>query len=73
MWLSCGEHLVGPGKGWNVLHLLVQWLVMYWSVLNADLVLAWLLVIEVGHCVLHPLLIVPLRKVLPGMCPSALL
>lgn len=46
---------------------------MHWPVLNADLVLSRLEVVKVCHCVLHPLLIIPLGEVLSGMCPSALL
>lgn len=65
--------LVSTGKRWNVLHLLVQRLIVHWPVVYADFVLSRLEMVKVGYCVLHPVLIVTLCEVLPGMSASALL
>lgn len=46
---------------------------MHRPVVNADLVLARLEVVKVSDSVLHPVLIITLCEVLPGMCTSALL
>jgi len=56
-----------------VLHLLVQRLVMYRSVLNADFVLAIFEVVKVSNSVLHPVLVITLGEILTCMRSSALL
>lgn len=56
-----------------MLHLLVQRLVMYRSVLNADFVLAILEVVKVSNSVLHPVLVITLGEILTCMRSSALL
>ena len=65
--------LVGTGKRRNVFHLLVQRLVVYWSVVNANFVLAALQVVKVGNSVLHPVFIITLCEVLTRMSSAALL
>jgi hypothetical protein len=54
-------------------HLLVQRLVVYRSVLNADFVLAILEVVKVSNSVLHPVVVITLGEILTCMSSSALL
>jgi hypothetical protein len=53
---------------WYVLHLIIQRVAM-----NRPIIQFHLPVLPVGYCVLHPVLIVSLWEVLPGVCPTALL
>lgn len=65
--------LIGTGKRRDVLHLLIQGLIMDWPVLNNDLVVARLGLVKVCNCVLHPVLVITLCEVLTCMRASALL